>query len=273
MRIRVGGVVNQHVVTNGCPDGPAVVFANSLGTNLEIWNQVVSGLPPGWQIVRYDMRGHGKTSCPVAPYSIEELVEDATAVLESLSVTKCLFVGLSIGGLVGQQLALEKPELVAGLVLSNTAPRLGNHAFWNDRISRVTEHGLRFMADEVISRWFSAEFLRSHPERVQCAKEMLSSTQSEGYVGCCHVLRDTDLTARASEISCRIRVIGGSEDGAVPPQVVIAGSREFAEAECTILESTGHLSCVEKPHRVSTLLQQFASELQLFRACMTSLKR
>jgi len=261
MKIRGVSGFSQHVVAEGDKEGPAVLFVNALGTDLTVWDRVVSLLPSSWRLIRYDMRGHGDSGTPPAPYLLDDLVQDAVDVLSALNVGKCLVVGLSIGGLVGQQLALVRPNLVAGLFLSSTAPRIGTVQLWNDRIDFVRASGLRSMADDVIRRWFSTGYRAEFPREARQWTEILCRTSNEGYIGCCHVLRDTDLADRVMDVSCPIAVVGGSEDVATPPDVVIAGSRSLSASVCITIEGAGHLPCVERPDETAGLLRRFVSEL------------
>jgi 3-oxoadipate enol-lactonase len=130
-----------HAIVEGPQDGPVVVFSNSLGTTLHLWDAVLPLLPKGLRILRYDMRGHGQSDVPDAPYSMGQLISDAEAVCDAFDVRDAMFVGLSVGGMVGQGLAVKRPDLIRAMVLSNTAVKIGNPDFWEDRISSIRTNG------------------------------------------------------------------------------------------------------------------------------------
>ena len=131
-----------HWRADGDPNGPAVVFANSLGTDLRLWDAVIDRLPKHLRLIRYDTRGHGLSSCPAGPYSIEDLAQDALELLDHLGIGTCVFVGLSIGGMIAQTLAARAPERISALVLSNTAAKMGEAQMWRDRIAAIEAGGI-----------------------------------------------------------------------------------------------------------------------------------
>ena len=183
MRMVEANGIALHVREDGDPDGKPVVFSNSLGTDLRLWDAILPLLPKGLRIIRYDKRGHGLSDCPDGPYTLEDLVADAEALLEALGIRDCVFVGLSVGGLIGQELARNRPDLIRAAVLSNTALRMGTPDMWLDRMAAIRVGGLESIAEAIMDRWFGAGF-RQRPE-VALWKNMLTSIPQEGYLGCC----------------------------------------------------------------------------------------
>ena len=157
------GDINLHYREDGDPNGAPIVFANSLGTDLRLWDKVVPLLPRGLRIIRYDLRGHGLSDATPAPYSMGTLIRDAERLLDALNVKNCVFVGLSIGGLIAQGLVVKRPELINGLVLSNTAARIGTPELYAARIAAVRAQGIEAVADGILERWFTRNF-RVTPE-------------------------------------------------------------------------------------------------------------
>jgi len=247
-----------HLSETGNPDGPAVVFANSLGTDLRLWDALLPLLPEGPRYLRYDLRGHGLSDCPDGPYAIADLTKDAEGLIEGLGLGPVVFVGLSIGGMIGQDLAFRRPDLVRALVLSNTAPRMGTPRMWQDRIDAIRAGGLGAVRDAVLDRGFGPQF-RGIPE-VALWGAMLSRTPVEGYLGCCAALADADLTARTATLDLPVLAIGGSADGASPPALVTAMADSMAGATCRIIEGAGHLPCVETPAAYAAILAPFLKE-------------
>ena len=163
MNIADFGDVALHYRVDGPEDGAPVVFANSLGTDFRLWDKVLPLLPAGLRIIRYDKRGHGLSSCPPAPYSMGALVHDVERLLDLLKVRDCVFVGLSIGGMIAQGLAIKRLDLVRALVLSNTGAKIGTKELWETRVAGVRAGGIESLADPVMERWFSKAF-RETPE-------------------------------------------------------------------------------------------------------------
>ncbi len=166
---------------DGDPDGAPVVFANSLGTDYRLWDPILPLLPAGLRIIRYDKRGHGLSSCPPAPYSMGALVTDAERLLDHLGVKVCLFVGLSIGGMIAHGLAVKRLDLIRAMVISNTAAKIGTTEMWQDRIDAVRAGGIEALADPIMERWFSRAF-RATPE-LTAWRNMLTRQPAEGYIG------------------------------------------------------------------------------------------
>ncbi|MCX2724602.1 3-oxoadipate enol-lactonase [Roseibium salinum] len=259
MKIAKLSCVDLHWRDDGDPDGVPVVFANSLGTDLRLWDKVIDRLPAwGLRLIRFDKRGHGLSSCPASPYSLEDLAGDTEEFLEQIGVTSCLFVGLSIGGMIGQLLAARRPQLVKGLVLSNTGAKMGEAAMWQDRISRIRTGGIESLGDAILERWFSAGF-RQSGEAIAW-RNMLTRTPAEGYIGCCEAIAGTDLTALTSALRLPVLGIGGSEDLASPPDLVRATTALVPGSRYVEIEAAGHLPCVEQPDRFTGHLKTFFKE-------------
>ena len=250
------GHITLNVREEGTPSGQPVVFSNSLGTSLELWDDVVARLPENLRVIRYDMRGHGASDVPPAPYSMGALIRDAEMLLDRLEVRDCLFVGLSIGGMIGQGLATKRLDQIRALVLSNTAPKMGTKEMWGDRIATLEADGLDAMADAIMERWFSRGFTDRAPWR-----KMLTDTPQDGYAGACAAIAGTDFFTQTAALTLPALVIAGSEDGASPPDMV----RELAElmrgARFELIRRAGHLPCVEQPDVFAEHLTSFLRDI------------
>jgi 3-oxoadipate enol-lactonase len=251
--------VKLNVTAQGPASGPAVVFANSLGTDLRLWDDIVPLLPPGLRVVRYDMRGHGQSDVPDAPYTMGQLVSDAEAVCDAFELRYVLFVGLSVGGMVAQGLAIKRPDLVRALVLSNTAAKIGNPKLWQDRIAAVQSKGLDAMADEVMKRWFSPTFYAS--PAMHAWRDMLVATPLAGYVGICHAIAGTDFYTPTSGLRIPTLGIAGSDDGATPPDLVRETIDLIPGSQFALMRRVGHLPCAEDPTAYAALLNQFIRDI------------
>ncbi len=251
--------VTLHVKRDGTPGGPPVVFANSLGTDLRLWDDVVALLPDGLDIVRYDKRGHGLSTCPPAPYAMGGLIHDAERLIEALGLKDVVFAGISIGGMIAQGLAAKRPDLVRAVVLSNTAPKIGTRALWQERIAQVAGPGLEAMSGTIMERWFAKGFRES--PAVTPWRRMVEITPRDGYAGCCSAIAGTDFYTTTADLRLPAQVIAGDADGSTPPDLV----RELAElipgARYDLIRGAGHLPCVEKPGDYAEILARFLRDI------------
>ncbi|MCY1299437.1 3-oxoadipate enol-lactonase 2 [compost metagenome] len=192
-----------------------LVLSNSLGTDLHMWDAQIPAFTQHFQVLRYDTRGHGQSVVSEGPYSIEQLGRDVLALLDALDIAKASFCGLSMGGLIGQWLAINAPERIQRLVLCNTAAKIGSPDVWNPRIDTVLAGGaqaMRDLRDASISRWFTPEFAESQPAKVEPIVGMLAQTSPEGYAANCAAVRDADYREQLGSISAPTLVVCGSGD-------------------------------------------------------------
>ncbi|MHA7775345.1 3-oxoadipate enol-lactonase [Roseibium sp. M-1] len=239
--------------------GPAVVFANSLGTDLRLWDKTVERLSGfGLRLIRYDKRGHGLSSCPASPYAMTALVDDAQQLLDHIGINKCVFVGLSIGGMIAQALASRQPERIRGLVLADTAVKMGEAAMWRDRIAKIREGGLESIADAILERWFCEDFLQQAESSAW--RNMLTRTPAEGYIGCCEAIATANLTETTAALRLPVLGIAGAEDRASPPDIVRATTALISGSRYVEIEKAGHLPCVEQPEVFTGHLIKFLKE-------------
>lgn len=251
------GDIRIHYSEQGPQDGPAVVFANALGTDLRIWDGVFAHLPGSLRLIRYDMRGHGLTSCPDAPYYMGDLVQDAARLMEHLGVKDAVFVGLSIGGMIAQGLAAERLDLLRAIVLSNTAARIGTHQMWHDRVHLVRDHGIEALADATIERWFAKATRAGQPALVAGIRAMLTRQPAEGYIGCMEAIGETDLVESTARLRLATLGIAASEDGSTPPDLVRETVESIPGSQFHLIRRAGHLACVEHPADFAAVLARF----------------
>lgn len=247
-----------HWREDGDPAGRPVVFANSLGTDLRLWDKVIPLLPQNLRLIRWDKRGHGLSSCPDAPYSMGALIHDAERLLDHLQVRDCVFVGLSIGGMIAQGLAIKRLDQIRALVLSNTAARIGTADMWQDRIDQIRANGLAPMAEQVLDRWFSRDFRNT--AEVEAWRNMLTRTPVEGYTGCAAAISRTDFYTPTSGLRLATLGIAASEDGATPPDLVRETVALIPGSKFELIRRAGHLPCVEAPKRYAEILTGFLKE-------------
>lgn len=252
------GDVQVHYREDGDPKGAPLVFANSLGTDFRLWDKILPLLPAGLRIIRYDNRGHGLSSCPKPPYSMGVLVHDAERLMDALEVRQALVVGLSIGGMIAQGLAVKRPDLVRAVVLSNTAAKIGTVEMWQGRLDVLAKGGIEALADAVMERWFSKAFCAT-PE-VIAWRNMLVRMPADGYGGCCAAISGTDLYTPTSGLRLPLLAIAGSEDGATPPDLVKETADLVPGSTFHLIRGAGHLPCVERPEEFAAALTGFIRE-------------
>ena len=236
-----------HVEVEGPQAGPVLMLSNSLGTNLHMWDDQASAWSRHFRLVRYDRRGHGKSSAPKGPYPMERLGRDVLAVLGSLGIAKINWCGLSMGGMVGQWLGANAPERLGKIVLSNTACYYADPTNWLARIKAVKEGGIAAVADTVIATWLTADFREREPQTTTNLKAMLLATPVQGYLACCEALSTLDQRELLPKIKSPTLIIAGRHDQATP---IAAGElirSRIPGASMTILDAA-HISNVEQPH-------------------------
>jgi 3-oxoadipate enol-lactonase len=241
---------------DGAHDAPTLVFINSLGTELRMWDRQVAALTARFRIVRYDTRGHGRSGVPGAPATIERLGHDLLALLDHLHIERTHICGVSLGGLTALWFAAHHPERVERAVFANTAARIGSAESWSARIATVQAHGMHAVRDTVIARFLSAPFRARHPDVAHTMGDMLEATDPAGYVAACAALRDADLRARVPTIGVPSLIVAGALDEATPPSQSEELHIAVKESELAML-SAGHLSNIEQPTAFNAHLLRF----------------
>lgn len=253
---RINGVL-LHYRLKGPVDAPVLVLANSLGTDLRIWDDVTDALAGRYRILSYDKRGHGLSDVPAGDYSLDDHVGDLSGLLDHLGIGRLALAGVSVGGLIAQGFALRYPDRLAALVLCDTAPRLGDAAAWQARIDTVRGEGLSAIADAIMERWFSDSFREDRADDLAGWRNLFLRTDAAGYCGTCATLRDTDLTDAIARIATPTLVVVGSNDRATPVALVEACARDIAGARFEIIEDAGHIPSIEQPDVLARLMSEF----------------
>lgn len=251
--------IRLHYRIDGDPEGAPLVFANSLGTDLRLWDKVIPLLPAGLRIIRYDKRGHGLSDAPPAPYAMGTLVRDMERLLDHLAVRDCVVVGCSIGGMIAQGLAVKRLDLIRAMVLSNTAVKIGTAQMWQERIEAVAQGGVEALADAVMQRWFSPAF-RATAE-MHAWRNMLTRTPADGYAGCSAAIAGTDFYSTTASLTLPTLGIAGDHDGSTPPDLVRETTNLIKGARFELIHGAGHLPCVERPAEFAQHLNSFLKDI------------
>jgi len=229
---------------SGAAEKPVLVLSNSLGADVSMWDEQVPLLSEHFRLLRYDVRGHGRSSSPPGPYSIELLSRDLLAMLDALGVGDFCFCGLSMGGLIGQWLAIHAAPRIRRLVLCNTAPKIGNAEVWNSRIDAALSDGMPSIVPLMLDRWFTPSFRENHPEVELRTRGMLEAADPSGYAACCGAIRDADFRSELQRINVPCLVVAGTHDPATPPAGGQFLAANIAGAQYVELDAA-HISNVE----------------------------
>ena len=251
-----------HTLQQKNDKGPLLVLSHALGMNQQAWAPLLAALQGRHRVLMFDHLGHGQSSVPPGPYDMRLLVDQAAALLRSSACEPVVWVGLSLGGMVGQGLAIHYPELLRGLVVANSTafyPEAGRTS-WDARITSVEQEGMSSIADTVMARYFHDDFRATQPAAVQAARDTLMATDIGGYLASCHAVRNVDWRAGLPGITCPTLVIAGALDAGAPPAMSQAIADAIAGAQMAVIEQASHISAIEQPLEFAQLLEAFLSE-------------
>ena len=254
--LSIDGVV-LHARIEGDTGLPPVVLLHGLGTDLRVFNRLVRYLVDRLWLVRYDQRGHGLSGVASPPYRIDDLAADAAGLMDQLDTGPAVVCGVSLGGMVAIRLAVQRPDLVRGLVIMAATPRMGTARLWQERSDVVAAGGLAAIADGVLERWFPRSFHEAHPEEIEGWRAMLTRAPVEGYLGAAAAIRDADLTGDAGAIAVPTLCLVGEQDGVTPPEVVHRLAAAIPRGRIEVVPGAGHLPCVDQPAAVAAAMLGF----------------
>ena len=239
--------------------GDAVVLAHAIGCDMGMWDDVMPALAAHFRVVRVDVRGHGASPVPERPYSLGQLAGDVVAVLDRLGIERAHWVGLSMGGMIGQAFALAHPRRLRRLVLANTSGGYGPeaHATWAARKKLVREGGMRAIRELAVTRGFSEAFREQHPEIVAAAIAPVMACPVEGYAGCCDAIAALDLMAQLPRIAAPTLAIAGSLDVGTPVEMMRGIAAAIPGARLAVIDGAAHISVVERPLEFARLVRDF----------------
>lgn len=258
--------MNQTVNANGIdinyrlegPDeAPVVVLCHGLLGNLHMWDRQMSVLTPRYRVLRFDNRGHGGTQVTAPPYSIELFTEDTVALLDALDIHRAHFVGASLGGMIGQLLAVKHAKRLGSLCFVGTLSYMPPEQMWVERIRVAREQGLEALAPTILERWFTPEFRQRDPDAVTPIRNSVLNTEVDGFVGACEAIKTMYLTPSLSSIAMPTLVLGADQDPGIPVSETEMIHREIAGSEMKIIDGARHLFCIERPTEFNAILMDF----------------
>ena len=258
VRVTVNGIDIAFEMT-GPSAAPVVTLSHALATHRGMWEPQRAALESTYRVLRYDTRGHGSSDVPGGPYTFPQLVEDIRGLLDVVGVERTHFVGISMGGMIGQWFALTHPQRLRSLVLCDTSPRTAPEAaaIWDERVAVAARDGMSAHVEPSIERWFTPRFVRERPEIVDPIRAMVRATDKRGYIACAAALREHDVLDRLSEIEVPTLVMVGEDDPGTPVAAAEAIYERIKGSELVVLKSASHLSNIEQAEGFNSELLRF----------------
>jgi len=259
MQLEINGLSTK-VDLSGPVDAPVIVLSHSLALDADMWSPQLPALAARFRVLRYDTRGHGGTEAPRTSFTLEDLADDVAAILVALGIPNVHFIGLSMGGMIGQTFALKYPHLLGKLVLSNTLSAYGpeSESMWQGRIDAASgPAGVEPLVEPTVTRWFTEQFRKTELDTVEWVRHLIRRTSAEGFIECSRALMKLNLTARLPAIQAPTLIIAGRQD----PTTTVEGAQVIAagipDASLKVIEQAAHISNIEQPLAFESLLLEF----------------
>lgn len=258
MKIKANGI-EMHYTLDGPANAPVVTLSHSLATDLSMWDPQLEALSRRYRVLRYDTRGHGGTEVTTGAYSLDLLAEDARQLLAALGIARTHWIGLSMGGMIGQTLALKAPDIFLSLSLCDTSSRMPaeSKSLWDERIKTASEKGMAPLLESTLARWFTQSYRDRGGPILEHVKKMILETPPAGFSGCCAAIAPLNLTDRIGAIRVPTLVLVGEDDPGTPVPASRAIHEQIKGSELVILKSAAHLSNLEQPEAFTRALLAF----------------
>jgi 3-oxoadipate enol-lactonase len=229
-------------------EGPWMTLSHSLACDIHMWDPQMDLLTKHFKVLRFDTRGHGKSVVPQGPYTMEQLADDVYDLFGELGITKTHWMGLSMGGMIGQTLALKHPEICTSLVLADTTSRRPDNALkmWGDRIITARNEGMQGVLESTMQRWFTEPFRIANSAAYQATAQGVLNTPVEGFAGCCEAISRIDTFDRLPELKCPVLIMVGSDDHGTPPEMARKIHAQIPQSVLHIIDQASHISNVEQ---------------------------
>jgi 3-oxoadipate enol-lactonase len=258
VRAKVNGIEINYEVS-GTEGKPWITFAHALCNNLTLWDDQAALLKDNYRILRYDLRGMGKSEAPPGPYTFPMIIDDAIALLDHVGVKQTHWCGLSIGGMMGYGLAQDFGDRLLSLIACDSRPDAppDYQAYFQHRIDVAAEEGMEALVDMTIARWFTPASVAANIPVLDKVRAMIRGTDPVGHAGCCEALKTLAFGSRLGEIRTRTLIIGGAEDKGAPPEALAETAKAIPGAHHVLIPSAGHISNLENPTVFNKALVEF----------------
>ena len=257
MQVNINGIETRYVLSNE-GGGPWLTFIHQLGGDLSVWDQLAGYFRDDFTVLRYDVRGHGKTAISAEPFNVSDLSDDLAELLDALGAPTTHLVGMSMGGMIAQQFALDHPSRVDTLTIADSTPGSAPEArgTWDQRAHAARSDGMAALTPTTLSRWLTPGFQTAHPEAVEPIRDVFAQTLPEGYAMACEALREFDVRSKLGSIRCPTLTVAGRHDSGTPPATTQAIADAVEGAQFELLDAA-HLAPIEQSHRFAALLETF----------------
>lgn len=260
-RLRANGIQVNYAM-DGRPGRPVVMLSNSLLTDYRMWEPQRHALTAHYQVLRYDTRGHGQSESTSPPYSMATLTDDAIGLLDALQIDRVHFVGLSMGGMIGQLLAGRHPERVASLSLCDTACRMPPASIWDERVALARANGTAAFVEPMTARWLTGPYRERNPDVIEKLGAMIAGTSVEGFVGCCRAIQAMDHSGLLAAIRAPTLVLVGEHDVGTPVSAAEMLHQGIADSELVVIKDAAHLTNIEQAQAFNAVLTRFLSRAE-----------
>jgi 3-oxoadipate enol-lactonase len=255
--------IDIHYEIAGNDNGPWLTLSHSLACNLHMWDDQMDALTRQYRVLRFDTRGHGLSSAPPGDYTLEQMADDVKGLFDALGIQRTHWVGLSMGGMIGQTFALKYPGVIQSLVLADTTSRRPPNAeqMWGERVAAARAGGMQGVLDGTLARWFTAPYRNTRTDVMARIGEQILSTPVDGFAGACAAIAKVDTLDRLKEIRCPVFIIVGEEDHGTPPDMARAIHENLPGSKLLVIPSAAHLSNVEQAAVFNQAITNFLMRL------------
>lgn len=260
MKLRANGITINYEVTG---KGPWITMSHSLACDLTMWDPQVAALAEHYTVLRYDTRGHGRSDAPAIDYTLDQLADDVKGLLDALGVTQTHWAGLSMGGMIGETLALRHPGVLRSLILADTTSRYAPEAAktWEDRVQVAMTQGMEPLVQPTLGRWFTDPYRTAHPDRMAAIADVIRTTPPQGYAGCCRAISKIDVTEQLRKLKMPALILVGEQDVGTPPAMAKVIQDALAGSELVVIPQAAHISNIEQAERFTAETLRFLRAL------------
>ncbi len=255
--------IDMHYEIEGNENGPWITLSHSLACNVHMWDDQMAVLTPKFRVLRFDTRGHGQSSAPPGDYTLEQMADDVKRLFDALNITRTHWIGLSMGGMIGQTFALKYPSVLQSLILADTTSRRPPNAaeMWGERVRMAREGGMPSVLDSTLARWFTESYRNTRKDVMARIGEQILTTPVDGFAGACAAIAKVDTLVRLKEIRCPSFVIVGEHDHGTPPEMARKIHENLPGSEFLTIASAAHLSNVEQRDVFNQAILHFLSRV------------